>query len=160
MKMPGLSVAIALFAHDAALAQDAGAGAIVTALAANGCSVGRGEVAQVLGPQGFDPETVQATLAGWIVDGTASLDAHDRLSLPAAVCPPREPVPSPRDAVLATFRDNGCELTAAGGIVAALDGTGLDDARLRRIVAPLYAAGDITVEGRRATLAPRLCETD
>ncbi len=141
-------------------AQDRTEAAMITALAAHGCAVRRTDVAAVLAPEGFAAHAVRDVLARWILDGTASLDAHDRLSLPASLCPPAAPVPSPRDAVITAFQAEGCTMTADGEAVTALSTAGIDAARLGTIIGGLYAAGDVTVEGRRATLAPRLCRFD
>ncbi|WP_102108183.1 hypothetical protein [Oceaniglobus roseus] len=138
----------------------AGAGqsreALYTVLAAHDCSIAPGRVADVFSPQGFTPEFVRSTLTELMLDGTASQNAAGVLSLPISLCPPEKPVPSPRDEVIARFRDNGCSFSN-DDVPELLSSLDLSDAQLRAIVYPLHDAGDLTVSGHVATLSPALC---
>lgn len=138
--------------------ENAEVGAIVATLARRDCRVAQDEVAQVFGREGFDPETVTRTLAALYVQGIASLDARGTLSLPASVCPPSTPTASPRDRVLAAFRDGGCDIEES-----ALRELDLPERQLRSIIAGMVEAGEVEIAefsstGRRAGLRPDLCE--
>ena len=143
----------------AAKSDNAEAQALFTALAGMNCRIASSEVADRLGPLGFDPETVTATLATLYIEGAASLDWQGNLSLPAALCPPDTPAPSPRDRVIAAMRENGCTadettLRAAAGV------SDLSDAQLLAILGPMRERGEIETGTLTATLSPELCQED
>ena len=142
-----------------AKADDPQARALFTALAAQNCRIAARDVADTLGPQGFDPQTVTNTLATLYVEGAASLDAQGYLQLPAALCPPDRPAPSPRDTLIAAMRDNGCSADEAT-IRAAPGISDLSDAQLLAILGPMRERGEIETGTLSASLSQELCQED
>lgn len=130
--------------------------ALLTVLAGNSCSVAPQNVAGLFGPEGFTPGFVHETLSGWLVDGTASEDARGILSVPATLCPPETPAPSPRDRMIEAFTQTDCTLRNSD-LRALSDSTGLTEAQMRAIVGPMVASGDITIDRSTATLGDALC---
>lgn len=139
--------------------RDPDAQAIFTALAAQNCRIRASEVGAVLGPLGFDPETVNDILTVMIVQGAASSDARGVVSFPASVCPPDTPAQSPRDRVIAAFRANDCTLSEAD--LRDSDGVSdLSEAQLLAILSPMRDRGEIETGTLSATLAPDICQED
>jgi hypothetical protein len=135
-------------------AQEKSEAALFTALAARGCSIAEREMSDVLGPMGFDFAFVSDTLTRLLLEEEASVNADNELHLPASVCPPASPAPSPRDLVLQAFAKNGCALTETGLREAA---PGLSDAALLAVLKPYHDAGDLSVSRGRATLGTAAC---
>ncbi|KAF0674869.1 hypothetical protein [Profundibacterium mesophilum] len=131
--------------------------ALLTVLAQNACSVAQPEVVEMFGPEGFTPGFVQETLSGWLVDGTASEDARGILSVPASICPPESPAPSPRDAMIEAFSGAECRLMRSE-LGQLTERTGLSEAQMRAIVEPMVASGTITISRSAATLDDALCD--
>jgi hypothetical protein len=151
---PALAAALALASAPVA-AQETSAEALYTVLARQGCTVAERELPDLLGPEGFDFAFVSETLTQLLVEGRASTDARGRLHLPADLCPPAQPVASPRQEVLALFARNDCEMDERRLRAALPD---LSDAALRAVLYPLHDSGVLTVRGRSATLAAAACQ--
>lgn len=138
---------------------DSEARALFTALADMNCRISERDVAERLGPLGFEPGFVSETLATLYIQGVASLDAQGNLTLPASICPPDEPAPSPRDRVITALRDNGCsaseeQILASPGI------SGLTEPQLLAILGPMRDRGEVELGTLSATLSPELCRED
>ena len=126
--------------------------ALFTVLARQGCRVDPRTMQRVLAPEGFEYQAVSRVLTDLVVNGVAGTDADGVIQIPVALCPPTEPAASPRQTVVDAFGANGCTLDEAA--LRGADGVGdLSDAQLTGIVGGLIEAGDLTVEGRSATLA-------
>jgi len=133
--------------------------AIISAIADMNCRIAERDVADRLGPMGFDPETVTRTLSTLYIQGVAGMDAQGYLTLPAALCPPQTRTDSPRDTVLAAFRANNCTTTedqmeAAPGI------SDLSEAQLLAILTHMRDRGEIETGTLQATLSPAICQED
>lgn len=149
-----LSAALALPLAAPVAAQETSEAALFTVLANRGCSIAEREMSDVLGPLGFDFDFVSDTLTRLVLDEEASVNADNELHLPASVCPPAKPAPSPRDVVLQAFADAECTLSEDALRDAAPD---LSDAALFAVLKPYHDAGNLRVSGGRATLRDAVC---
>lgn len=135
-------------------AQETSEAALFTVLAREGCIVSERGMNEVLAPEGFDFRFVSDTLTQLLADGEASMNADNEMHLPASVCPPAEPAPSPRDVLLRTFAENDCSVDEALLAELAPD---LSDAAKVAVLLPMFEDGTLTVTGRTATLAEDAC---
>lgn len=156
-KAPAVAGSAASTSADTSTGDVQSTDALVTAFARNKCRVRPLDLPQVFGPQGFKRAFVQKQLVALRMEGKISLDAEGALSLLPEMCPPVNPAPTPRDALLARFASAGCTIDDAQ-----IDGIGrelgLDREQMRAIVLPLADEGRIKVDGFTATLDASLCQ--
>ena len=137
-----------------AMAQEKSTDALFTVLAEEGCIVSERGMNEVLAPEGFDFRFVSDTLTALLADGEASMNADNEMHLPASVCPPATPTPSPRDVVLKAFSDNDCTIDEARLADLAPD---LSNAAKIAVLRPMIEDGTLTVSRKTATLASDAC---
>lgn len=135
---------------------DAERQALFSALVPHGCRVAERDVERILAPEGFSFRFVSETLTTLVLDGVAKIDADGYLALPAGICPPADPAPTPRERVMSAFRDAGCTIDEA-----ALEASvPIARPQLLAVIGPMIDAGDVTVADDTATLSPALCNAD
>ena len=108
----------------------------------------------MLSPLGFAPDAVRKVFTDLRLSGYGSLSADGQMALSPELCPPADPVPSPRDRILETFRKNDCTLSEEALRQALPD---IGEAQMQAVLGPILNAGDMTVSSASATLKSPLC---
>lgn len=144
----------------AAATEDETRRAILTALVPRGCRIRESEVEAVFAPLGFSFEDVSKTFTDLLVSGALLEDSRGgELVIPASLCPPDQPAPSPKDRVIEAFRASGCVLSEeafeADTVLSALS-----ENQRQAILGPMAERGEIEIGDREATLSEALCRAD